>query len=438
MSGHSISEELFARASQALPGGVSSPVRAFRAVGGTPVFIDRAEGAHFTDVDGADYLDFVMSWGPMILGHAHPRVLEAVYEAAAAGTSYGAPHRGELELAQRVAAQYPGAQRVRFTSSGTEATMSAIRLARGVTGRDRIVKFSGCYHGHGDCLLVAAGSGGATFGTPSSAGVPGAIAGLTTVLPLDDPERFLSFMESEGNQVAAVIVEPIPANNGLLLQRPEFLNALREATRRHGALLIFDEVISGFRVAPGGAAELFGIEPDLATFGKVIGGGFPVGAFAGPARYFDHLAPEGPVYQAGTLSGNPVAMAAGLVTLDILEETSAHAQLEELGRHLEKGFDAMMAGKQYPVRLQRLGSLFWLSFSEGPVARCAEEIPDDIGAPYATFFHACLEAGVYLAPSAYEIGFLSTAHTVEDVDTALRVFERGCARTFAQEGIDAD
>lgn len=424
------SAELFAEACTALPGGVSSPVRAFKAVGGTPVFIASASGSHFTDVDGNDYLDFVGSWGPLILGHAHPEVLSAVTTAAARGMTYGAPHEAEVDLARKVAECYAGVERVRFTSSGTEATMSALRLARGATNRNRIVKFSGCYHGHSDGLLVAAGSGAVTFGQPSSAGVPSQIAELTTVLPLDDPTGFSEFMDSEGDQIAAVIVEPIPANNGLLLQRAEFLETLRRVTRKHGALLIFDEVISGFRVAPGGAGELYDIRPDLVTFGKIIGGGMPVGAFAGPSEHFDDLAPDGGIYQAGTLSGNPVAMAAGLTTLEILARDNVYDALEALGKRLEGSVLEILAKEQYPVSFVRQGSIFWFHFAEGPSPRTAEGVSSDGSGPYARFFRACLEDGVYLAPSAFEVGFLSAAHTNTDVDQAIATFDAALSKAF--------
>ncbi len=414
------SSELFERAARVLPGGVSSPVRVFAAVGGAPPFIARGEGAHLVDVDGNRYLDFVMSWGPLILGHAHPEIVDSVHAAAQRGTSYGAPHLLELELAEHVLRMCEGAERVRFVSSGTEATMSAIRLARGATGRDRLVKFSGCYHGHADSLLVAAGSGGVTFGTPSSAGVPAAAAELTTVLPLDDIDAFRALMEQQGDEVAAVIIEPVPANNGLLLQRREFLEELRAATLRHGALLIFDEVISGFRVAPGGAAELYDIRPDLCTYGKVIGGGLPVGAFAGSAEVFEHLAPLGPVYQAGTLSGNPVAMAAGLRTLQILEP----------GGHMECEVTGILQRAGYPVRMVRQGSLFWFSFDSGEPPRTAECIAPAAADLYRVFFHACLARGVYLAPSAYEVGFLSTAHTKANIYRAIGIFDDAFAETF--------
>ena len=416
MSAGPKSEELFRRACEVIPGGVDSPVRAFRAVGGTPLFVRRAQGAAVEDADGRRYVDFVMSWGPLILGHAHPEVVRAVAAAAAEGTSFGAPCEGEVLLAEKVLALYRGMEQVRFVSSGTEAVMSAIRLARGATGRSLIVKFSGCYHGHADHLLVAAGSGLATFGEPSSAGVPAEFAGLTRVLPLDDPERAEALFKAEGDQIAAVIVEPIPANNGLLAQRPEFLRLLRELTAKHGAMLIFDEVISGFRVAPGGAAQLYGIEPDMATFGKVIGGGMPVGAFAAKRGTMKHLAPLGPVYQAGTLSGNPVAMAAGLATLGVLERERGWERLETLGRRLEEKLTPVLAAARVPARLVRVGSIFWLSLQAGDPPRAAEKLASGGAAIYRQLFHALLKRGVSMAPSAYEVAFLSLAHDETHVD----------------------
>src|SRR5450432_2109442 len=330
-SSHPRSDALYERACRVIPGGVSSPVRAFRAVGGTPLFMERGAGARIFDADGRGYLDLVCSWGPLIAGHAHPAVVSAVSAALTRGTTFGAPCAAEVELAERVVAAYPAAEQVRFVSSGTEAVMSAIRVARAFTGRDLIVKFAGCYHGHADHLLVAAGSGLATFGRPSSAGVPATFVAATRVLPLDDEEALRTLFAVEGDRIAAVIIEPTPANHGLLLQRRAFLQLLRATTARHGTLLIFDEVISGFRLARGGVAELTGITPDMATFGKVIGGGMPVGAFGGSRGVMAHLAPDGDVYQAGTLSGNPVAMAAGLTTLDLLSSTAVWHRLEELG-----------------------------------------------------------------------------------------------------------
>jgi len=412
---HPRSAELYERACRVIPGGVSSPVRAFRAVGGTPLFIARASGAQVFDADGRAYLDFVGSWGPLIAGHAHPAVIGAVTEALTRGTTYGAPCAAEVELAERVVASYPALEQVRFVSSGTEAVMSAIRVARAFTGRDLIVKFAGCYHGHADHLLVAAGSGLATFGRPSSAGVPAAFTACTRVLPLDDEASAAQLFEREGAGIAAVIIEPVPANHGLLPQRREFLSALRTLTREHGALLIFDEVISGFRLARGGAAELLGITPDLATFGKVIGGGMPVGAFGGTRRIMARLAPDGDTYQAGTLSGNPVAMTAGLATLDLLARESGWQRLEARGVELERLLQPVLAGAPFPVHLVRLGSLFWLSFHEAGAPRTAATLTGREIARYAAFFHGMLDRGVYLPPSAYEACFLSLAHTTTDL-----------------------
>jgi glutamate-1-semialdehyde 2,1-aminomutase len=398
------------RAQRVIPGGVSSPVRAFGAVGGTPLVYRRGTGVDLEDVDGNHYVDFVCSWGPLILGHAHPVVREAIHAAVDRGTTFGAPGEAEIELAELIVSSYPGLEQVRFTSSGTEATMSAIRVARGATGRDKIVKFAGCYHGHADHLLVAAGSGLVTFGHPSSAGVPSAFAGETIVLPLDDTQRMTELLRREGDQIAAVIIEPVPANNGLLLQRPEFLAALRDETRRAGALLIFDEVISGFRLARGGAAERYGITPDLATFGKIIGGGLPVGAFGGRRDIMRHLAPLGPVYQAGTLSGNAVAMAAGLATLRMLGRDDAYTKLEAAGAALGAALGPVLASAPFPAQLVRMGSLFWVCLQGGPAPRAAEAVSSDAGPRYRRLFHAMLRRGIAMAPSAYEVGFLSLAH----------------------------
>jgi len=410
------SQAWFAKARALLPGGVSSPVRAFGAVGGTPPVIRSAQGAYVTDVDGVSYLDFVGSWGPLILGHAQPQVVSAILDAARRGTSFGAPSQVEIELASEVVGAYPGIEQVRFVSSGTEAVMSAIRLARGATGRDLIVKFAGCYHGHMDALLVAAGSGLATFGTPSSAGVPKGYTDLTRVLPLDDEAAVEALFAAEGERIAAVIIEPVPANNGLLLQRREFLETLRTLTRRHGALLIFDEVISGFRLGPGGAAEHYGITPDLATFGKVIGGGMPVGAFAGPRAIMEELAPLGGVYQAGTLSGNPVAMAAGLATLQFLKANDGWNQLEARGQYLEQLVTDSLSVCPVPASLARLGSMFWIAWYTETPPRTAAAIAAETAPLYAHVFHGLLARGVALAPSAYEIGFVSLAHTHEDIE----------------------
>ena len=413
---HPLSGQLYARACAVIPGGVSSPVRAFRAVGGTPLFIARGEGARVTDADGRSYLDLVCSWGPLIAGHAHPEVISAVSAAAARGMSFGAPCAAEVELAERVVAAYPAAEQVRFVSSGTEAVMSAIRVARAATRRDLIVKFAGCYHGHADHLLVAAGSGLATFGRPSSAGVPEAFTAKTRVLPLDDTAAVTELFAREGADIAALIIEPVPANHGLLPQRREFLECLRALTRAHGALLIFDEVICGFRLARGGAAELLGISPDLATFGKVIGGGMPVGAFGGARALMSHLAPLGDTYQAGTLSGNPVAMAAGLATLAVLERADGWARLEALGAELERLLEPVLARAPFPVHLVRVGSLFWLCLNEAGAPRAAVTLSETERARFARLFHGMLARGVYLPPSAYEACFLSLAHSRADLE----------------------
>ncbi len=409
------SDALYERACRVIPGGVSSPVRAFRAVGGTPLFMERGAGAQIFDADGRAYLDLVCSWGPLIAGHAHPAVVAAVSAALVRGTTFGAPCAGEVELAERVTAAYPAAEQVRFVSSGTEAVMSAIRVARAFTGRDLIVKFAGCYHGHADHLLVAAGSGLATFGRPSSAGVPEAFTACTRVLPLDDDAALRALFAREGAAIAAVIIEPLPANHGLLPQRREFLAAIRELTQAHGALLIFDEVICGFRLARGGAAEVLDIKPDMATFGKVIGGGMPVGAFGGARRMMARLAPDGDTYQAGTLSGNPVAMAAGLATLDLLEREAGWAKLEALGAELEGILKPVLARAAFPIHLVRAGSLFWMSFHEGGAPRHAATLTPTDTARYGALFHAMLARGVYLPPSAYEGCFLSLAHTSADL-----------------------
>ena len=410
------SEFWFKRALKALPGGVSSPVRAFRGVDGTPRVIHSATGSETIDEDGNRYLDFVGSWGPLILGHAHPILIQAVHDAAQRGTSFGAPSRPEIELAEIVTESYAGIEQVRFVSSGTEAVMSAVRLARGVTGRDLIIKFSGCYHGHVDYLLVAAGSGLATFGKPSSDGVPKAFAELTRILPLDDDHAVSELFQKEGKKIAAVIIEPVPANNGLLLQRPNFLKKLRDLCTTHGALLIFDEVISGFRLGPGGAAEQYGLKPDLATFGKVIGGGMPVGAFGGSKEIMSNLAPQGDVYQAGTLSGNPVAMTAGLTTLRYMKEQNGWDILEQLGQYLDDQLNKVIQQSPVPASLARIGSIFWIAWGSPIAPRSAETLNEHAAIYYKTVFHGLLKQGISLAPSAYEVGFLSLAHTRKDID----------------------
>jgi glutamate-1-semialdehyde 2,1-aminomutase len=406
------SESLFARALQRIPGGVNSPVRAFRSVGGKPLFIARGEGSRIWDADGREFIDYVGSWGPLLFGHRPPEVLAALEEACAGGTSFGAPTEREVELAELICKLVPSVEKVRLVNSGTEATMAAIRLARGFTGRERIVKFDGCYHGHGDSLLVKAGSGVATLGLPDSPGVPRALAELTTVLPYNDVDAVDREFARRGSEIAGVIIEPIAGNMGCVLPRPGYLQALREITSRHGTLLVFDEVMTGFRVAAGGAQQLFGICPDLTTLGKVIGGGLPVGAYGGRAEIMDKVAPAGPVYQAGTLSGNPLAVAAGLATLRRIESENPYPTLEALGARLEKG----LTGSRRTVN--RVGSMFTVFFTDSQVVDFEGAKTCDIPR-FNSYFHGMLERGVYLAPSQFEAAFLSTAHTNEDVDRTI-------------------
>ena len=415
-----ISEALWQRAQRRLVGGVNSPVRAFRGVGGEPFFVNRAKGCKFWDTDGREYIDFVGTWGPAILGHAPQVVIDAVTEAAKHGTSFGIPNPLEVEMAETICRMVPSVEKVRMTNSGTEAVMSAIRLARGATGRDRIVKFEGCYHGHVDSLLVKAGSGALTLGYPDSAGVPSSLAALTTTVPFNDPEALKAVFRESGREIACVILEPVPANAGLYLPEPGFLESIQNLCRAHGALLIFDEVMTGFRLAPGGAQQVFGITPDLTTMGKVIGGGLPVGAFGGRADLMDHLAPLGPIYQAGTLSGNPLALAAGLAQLKEMKRINGWALLEALGAQMEESIREAIKGK--PLTFQRIGSMFCLYFTEGPVRNLGEAKKSDTSA-FARYFHASLSEGIYFAPSQYEAGFLSTAHTpeiLENVAESLR------------------
>jgi glutamate-1-semialdehyde 2,1-aminomutase len=412
------SDTLFARAQALMPGGVNSPVRAFRAVGGTPPFLERASGAYLWDVDGRRYIDYVGSWGPMLAGHTHPAVVEAVQRAAARALSFGAPTEAEIELAELLCALVPSLERVRLVSSGTEATMTALRVARGATGRSLIVKFEGCYHGHADALLVKAGSGALTLGHPSSAGVPAGTASNTFVLDYNNIEQVIELFRARGREVAAVIVEPVAGNMNLVLPAAGFLEALREECTRHGALLIFDEVMTGFRVAPGGAQQRFAIRPDLTTLGKVIGGGLPVGALGGRRDVMELLAPLGPVYQAGTLSGNPVAVAAGIATLELVREPGFHEKVAATTRRLVEGLNAEARSAGVAFSAQSIGSLFGLYFRAAPPASYAEVMQCDREA-FNRFFHAMLEAGVYLAPSAYEAGFVSGAHASGDIDATL-------------------
>ena len=425
MSRYERSQDLYRRACELMPAGVNSPVRAFRSVGGEPIFIERGLGCEIFDADGNRYVDYVGSWGPLILGHARIEVVEEVAWTAAAGLSFGAPCSQEVELAELVTGAVPHLEMVRFVSSGTEAVMSAIRLARGATGRDTVIKFSGCYHGHADHLLVSAGSGLATFGTPSSAGVPESFARHTVVLPLDDEAAFLGLMEERGQEIAAVIIEGIPANSGLLEQRPEFMRLLRSECTRHGALLILDEVITGFRLGTNGAAGYYGIEPDLATYGKVIGGGMPVGAYGGSRDLMEQLAPLGPVYQAGTLSGNPVAMAAGAATLRILlaDGGAAYSELDRLGAALEEGIAGVFAKHGVPCSVVRVGSILWLALQEGEAPRRFEAIRPEAAEVYAGLHRALLERGISLAPSAYEVFFVSLAHDSETIEETVKAFD---------------
>ncbi len=413
----------FARACEVLVGGVNSAVRAFRAVGGTPRFIERAEGAYLWDVEGRRYIDYLGSWGPMIAGHAHPQVVEAVARAARHGLSYGAPNVHETELAERICALFPQIERVRFTSSGTEATMSALRLARGFTGRDAIIKFEGCYHGTGDSLLVKAGSGALTFGTPSSAGVPADLARHTLVATFNDADSVAALFRAAPEAIACVIVEPIAGNMNLVQPKPGFLEALRALCDEHGALLIFDEVMSGFRVAHGGAQERFGVVPDLSTFGKVIGGGMPVGAIGGPARIMEHFSPLGTVYQAGTLSGNPLAMAAGLATLDLVAQPGFFARLEALGDRLVAGL--LDAAREADVELsaQHVGALAGLYLRPSVPVDFADAQAQDVER-FRRFYHAMLDEGVYLPPSPVEAFFFSSAHTEADIDATIAAARR--------------
>jgi glutamate-1-semialdehyde 2,1-aminomutase len=414
MNSPSKSQQLFAEALKCIPGGVNSPVRAFRAVGGQPFFVNKAEGAHVWDVDGNNYVDYVGTWGPAILGHAHPKIVQAVQAAAANGTSFGIPNPLEVTLARIICSWVPSVQKVRMCNSGTEATMSAIRLARGFTKRDKIIKFDGCYHGHADSLLVKAGSGALTFGNPDSAGVPAAFTQHTIVVPYNEPEPVQAAFAANRGQIAGIIVEPVPGNAGLYLPKPGYLEFLRKVTQTNGALLIFDEVMTGFRLSKGGAQERFGLTPDLSCFGKVIGGGLPVGAFGGRAEIMDCLAPVGPVYQAGTLSGNPVAMAAGIAVLQELEASNAYAKLEELGAALEAGLKAAAKSAGIPVQFNRCGSMFCGYFTQEPVHNLAEAMKSD-RERFKKYFHGMLAAGVYIAPSQFEAGFISTAHTEADL-----------------------
>lgn len=417
------SNQLFQRARKVIPGGVNSPVRAFKAVGRNPLFIDRAAGSVLVDADGNRYIDYVGSWGPMIVGHGHPKVIEAIRDAAGRGTSFGAPTASEIDLAELVCDAFPNIESVRMVSSGTEATMSAIRLARGYTGRDKILKFEGCYHGHADSLLVDAGSGVATFGIPASPGVPADFARHTLTAPYNDLAAVRALADEHKADLAAIILEPIAGNMGCIPPQPGFLEGLRELCDRYGILLIIDEVMTGFRVTYGGAQQLYGVRGDLVCLGKIIGGGLPVGAFGGRRDIMQHLAPDGGVYQAGTLSGNPLAMSAGIATLKLLREEGVYEQLEERSGRLAEGLRQAAAAAGIPACLQRIGSMFCSYFQAGPVTSFADAKASDTEL-FATYFGRMLDNGVHLAPSQFEAGFVSLAHSVEDIDRTVEAAHR--------------
>jgi glutamate-1-semialdehyde 2,1-aminomutase len=420
------SEDLFNRALRVIPGGVNSPVRAFRAVGGKPIFIQRGDGSHVWDADGREYIDYIGSWGPLIFGHRSPEVLKALSEVLEVGTSFGAPTEREVDIAQLITDIVPSVEKVRLVNSGTEATLSAIRLARGFTGRERIIKFEGCYHGHGDSLLVKAGSGVATLGLPDSPGVPAGLASLTTVLPFNDPAALTKEFRQDKNEIACVIVEPIVGNMGCVPPRQGFLELMRDLTKSTGTILIFDEVMTGFRVALGGAQQKYGIQPDLTTMGKVIGGGLPVGAYGGRAEIMDRVAPAGPVYQAGTLSGNPLAVAAGLATLRRLRTENPFARLEMLGERLEKGLLDAGSKAGVPVQVNRVGSMFTLFFTGHEVFDFDSAKTCDTER-FNRFFHSMLEQGIYWPPSQFEAAFISAAHTDTDIDRTVNAAAKALA-----------
>ncbi|MEO5347966.1 MAG: glutamate-1-semialdehyde 2,1-aminomutase [Magnetococcus sp. YQC-9] len=422
------SEEMFHKAKTVIPGGVNSPVRAFKSVGGTPPFIRSGQGARITDVDGKEYIDYVGSWGPLIVGHAHPQVVEAIRRAAESGCSFGAPTEAEITLAERIIERFPGMEMVRLVNSGTEAVMSAIRLARAATGRDVLVKFEGCYHGHADGLLVAAGSGLATFGVPTSPGITRAAARDTLVLPFNDLAAVEALWAERGAEIAAVIVEPVAGNMGCVLPVAGFLEGLRRVCDQHGSLLIFDEVMTGLRVDRGGAQTLYAIRPDLTTLGKIIGGGLPVGAYGGPKKWMEMIAPAGPVYQAGTLSGNPLAVAAGLATLDLLDQPGVYANLAAKTRYLTKGLGQVMCTSNIPCLINHVGSMFGLFFTPASAVNNFTEVSNCDLKRFNQWFHGMLQEGVYLAPSAFEAGFISLAHDEAALDLTLTLAERVATR----------
>jgi len=425
-------EELFARALQTIPAGVNSPVRAFRSVGGTPRFFARGEGAYLWDVDGRRYIDYVGSWGPAILGHAHAETVQAVQEAARDGLSFGAPTEAEIEMAETLCRLMPSLEMVRLVSSGTEATMTALRLARGFTGRPKIVKFEGCYHGHGDSLLVKAGSGALTFGQPSSAGVPQSIAGETWVLSYNDLDQVAAAFREHPDEIAGIIVEPVAGNMNLIAPRSGFLQGLRDLCDRYGAVLIFDEVMTGFRLHLRGAQGLYGVQPDLTTLGKVIGGGMPVGAFGGRRDIMEKIAPLGPVYQAGTLSGNPVAVAAGLATLKAIQAPQFYAHLSERTRALVEGLSAAAAKHGVAFSAQSIGGMFGIYFAATPPDSFASVMASNKDS-FNRFFHRMLDAGIYFAPSAFEAGFVSAAHSTADIEATIGVADQALAELSRQD-----
>jgi glutamate-1-semialdehyde 2,1-aminomutase len=416
------SESLFNRAKKLIPGGVNSPVRAFRSVGGTPFFTQKASGSRLTTADGQELIDYVCTWGPAIHGHDHPVIREAIADALTHGTSFGTPGPLEVEMAELIVELVPSVDKVRMCNSGTEATMSAIRLARGYTGRDKIIKFAGCYHGHVDSLLVKAGSGALTLGNPDSAGVPASFAAETIVLPYNDLDAVEGTLRTSPGEVAALIVEPYPANCGLILPLPGYLEGLRKLCSEHGVVLIFDEVMTGFRLTSGGVQKLTGITPDLTALGKIIGGGLPVGAFGGKEEIMNHLAPLGPVYQAGTLSGNPLAMAAGIASLKLLKETNPYERLDSMGQELARGLKSMAKDRGISLQVPQVGSMYCLFFTDEPVT----EFEQAVGAKHEhfnAFFHECLRRGIYLPPSSYETCFISNSHSEEDIARTLEIFE---------------
>lgn len=421
------SEDLFKKAQEFIPGGVNSPVRAFKGVGGTPLFIERAQGAYLFDVDGNRYIDYIGSWGPMILGHNHPEIRDAAIEAAERGLSFGTPTAIEITMAEKVISMVPSMQKVRMVNSGTEATMSAIRLARGYTGRDKILKFEGCYHGHADSLLVKAGSGALTLGVPNSPGIPEDFAKHTLTVSYNNLDEVRQVFADLGDQIACIIVEPVAGNMNCILPEPGFLEGLRAICDEYNSVLIFDEVMTGFRVSRGGAQEFFNVTPDLTCLGKVIGGGMPVGAFGGKREIMDYIAPVGPVYQAGTLSGNPVAMAAGLAALNLLHDQSLYTQLESLVTELTTGLQEIADAKGIPFTTSQAGGMFGFFFTEDKKVSTYEQATHCNMEHFRTFYHEMLRRGVYLAPSAYEAGFMSLAHTVSDIEETLQVAEHAFA-----------